>query len=43
MDEINVLFESDTTEPTEFEFNGESITNFGKVQIVDRLPEPLNP
>jgi hypothetical protein len=38
MDEINVLFESDTTEPTEFEFNGETIINFGKVSIVDKLP-----
>jgi hypothetical protein len=38
MDEINVLFESDTTEPTDFEFNGEIITNFGKVSIVDKLP-----
>ena len=38
MEEVNVLFESDTTEPTEFEFNGETIINFGKVSIVDKLP-----
>jgi len=33
-----ILFESNTDEPTEFQFNGETITNFGDVKIVDKAP-----
>lgn len=29
-----ILFESNTSEPTEFEFNGEIIINHGDVKIV---------
>jgi hypothetical protein len=32
------LFESNTDKPTEFEFQGEIIMNFGDVKIVDSLP-----
>lgn len=38
MDKIIVFFESETTVPTEFEYNGESIINFGKVSFIDKLP-----
>jgi hypothetical protein len=31
----NILFESNTNEPTEFEFDGETIVNFGIVQIIE--------
>ena len=37
----DILFYSNTTEPTEFEFNGETIVNFGEVVIV-ALP-PVEP
>jgi hypothetical protein len=33
-----ILFESNTDEPTEFEFNGETIVNFGDVKIVSKAP-----
>lgn len=31
----NILFESNTKEPTEFEYNGETIINFGDVKIIE--------
>jgi hypothetical protein len=31
----NILFESNTDKPTEFEYNGETIVNFGNVQIIE--------
>lgn len=38
MDEIVVFFASETTVPTEFEYNGELIVNLGKVSFIDKLP-----
>lgn len=35
---MNILFESNTDEPTEFDFNGETIMNFGIVQIIEGNP-----
>jgi hypothetical protein len=32
---MNILFESNTNEPTEFEYNGETIVNVGLVQIIE--------
>jgi hypothetical protein len=32
----DILFESNTEEPEEFEFNGETIENFGDVKIVSK-------
>jgi hypothetical protein len=32
---MNILFESNTDELTEFEYNGETIVNFGIVQIIE--------
>jgi len=32
----DILFESNTEEPTEFEYNGETIENFGDVKIVSQ-------
>jgi hypothetical protein len=31
----NILFESNTEVPTEFEYNGETIINFGDVKIIE--------
>lgn len=35
---MNILFESDTSDEQEFEFNGETIINKGKVQIIEGNP-----
>jgi hypothetical protein len=32
---VNIVFESNTDVPTEFEYNGETIVNFGIVQIIE--------
>ena len=37
-----ILFQSISDEPTEYEFNGETIINFGIVVIADTLEETLN-
>lgn len=37
-----ILFESVSDEPTEYEFNGETIVNFGVVVIAETLEESLN-
>jgi hypothetical protein len=35
---MSILFESNTNEPTEFEYNGEIMVNQGDVKILDKLP-----
>ncbi len=37
-----ILFESNTDEPTEFDFNGQTIVNFGDVKIVSKAPWEIN-
>lgn len=32
----DIIFESNTEEPTEFDYNGETIENFGDVKIVTK-------
>lgn len=36
-----ILFESVSEKPTEYEYNGETITNFGVVVIADTIEETL--
>jgi hypothetical protein len=39
---MTILFESLSKEPTEYEYNGEKIINFGRVIITDTLEEINN-